>query len=162
MTQILLSETWENLRQIFSKPEVHVLGFYSLQTSNWDGDKSQCLAQSLQPLQYVVYHEFWRTVHTEFSWTWFPVGCRLKYSYPTFDIGCDSDATFSTSRDPISPSVRRGSLSLLCPCAQKSMLSSSHSPWLNARLLPSLSFILLTFRRSTQLKKPKWMNSKFN
>lgn len=45
MTQIPLSETWENLRQVF-KAEVHVLGFCCLQTSNWDGEESELFSSA--------------------------------------------------------------------------------------------------------------------
>lgn len=45
MTQVPLSETWENLRQVF-KAEVHMLGFCSLQTSNWDGEETELFSSA--------------------------------------------------------------------------------------------------------------------
>lgn len=147
MTQILLSETWENLKQLFYKPEVHVLGFCSLHTSNLDGDKSQLfstitvattihgiarlLENSTHKIQLKLLIHRVQTKRIQLSNLWY----RVWQWCPTF----------STSRDLISPSVRRGSLSLPCLCAQKSVLSSSHSPWLNAKLLPSQSF-KITFK----------------
>lgn len=134
------------------KPEEDMLESCSLQTLNWHGVESQLFRIITRATKIHGIARILKNSTNRVLLKLLYIGCRLQwYSYSTFEIGRDCDPTSSTSRDLILSCINRGSLSLLCPCAQKSSFSSPHSPWLNARLLPSHSFKLLPFKHITCL-----------